>query len=167
MFPLKDHIAEVPNFPKEGILFYDISPLLQKHFKETVDAMEQLFSTEEWAHIDTIAGIDSRGFIFASALAERLGKGITLIRKAGKLPTPAACVSYGLEYGKDALEMQAGSGTVLVIDDVLATGGTLKAAAELCEKVGYSVTGTAVLINLPALNTFTWNGNPARAAISY
>lgn len=167
MESLKQHIVEVPNFPKEGILFYDIAPLLQNNFQETIDAMSNLFSAEIWGNIDVVAGIESRGFLFAAALAYKHNKGMTLIRKAGKLPNPGAKVSYGLEYGNDALEMQNGTKRVLLVDDVLATGGTFKAAADLCEKTGHTIIDMAALINLPTLNTFEWHGIRVKSVLDY
>ena len=167
MEDLKKHIVAVPNFPKEGILFYDISPLLEKAFTETIDAMSALFPAEFWDKVDVVAGIESRGFLFAAALAYKHGKGTSLIRKAGKLPNPAGKISYGLEYGSDALEMQRGESNVLIVDDVLATGGTLAAAAELCKHTGHTVVGLGVFINLPALNDFQWDGMKAKAVFDY
>jgi adenine phosphoribosyltransferase len=151
---LKTFIRDVPDFPKPGIVFKDIAPLLQHRFFETIDVMSRDIN---WAEIDAVMGIESRGFIFASALAQRNQKGFIPIRKKGKLPPPVVQESYSLEYGKDCLELpQNGNstkqGNVLIVDDVLATGGTIKAAINLCEKADWKVMGTMFLINLKALN---------------
>jgi len=165
---LTQYIAEIPDFPEKGILFRDISPLLKKHLAATIDAMSDLYSPQEWAQFDLLAGIDSRGFIFASALAYKHKKGFLKVRKAGKLPNVHSSVDYGLEYGNDSLEMQVGDGSrVLLLDDLIATGGSMGAAAELCEKVGYKVSAMACLIDLKALNSFEWKGMPVRSLIQY
>ncbi len=165
--PLKDFIDNVPDFPKPGVLFRDISPLLSTKFPETVQALSHLFTEEELKDVDGFAGVDSRGFIFASALATRLNKQFIMPRKGGKLPPPYKEASYSLEYGEAKLQMKPGNGNVIIIDDVLATGGTLKAAATLCSDAGYTIKGFAVLINLKFLNNFEWNGLHPRAVISY
>ncbi len=160
-------VHNVPNFPKQGIMFYDITPVLRTHFAPLVADFAALLSADEWNTINAVAGIEARGFIFAAALAQLKGKGFVPIRKAGKLPNVAARVSYGLEYGKDTLEMQQGSGRLLIVDDVLATGGTLKAAADAAAQVGYSVAGFAAVVNLSALNNFAWQQHTARALLTY
>jgi adenine phosphoribosyltransferase len=161
-------VSEVPDFPKEGILFRDVSPLLREAFVETIDAMSALFSQEEWANIDLLAGIESRGFIFASALAYKQGKGFVKIRKPGKLPNVAASINYGLEYGSDSLHIQAGDGRrIVVLDDLIATGGSMGAAAQLCQQVGYQVVGMACLVDLASLNSFTWQEMTVRSVIQY
>lgn len=167
MDQLKQYITEIPDFPQQGILFRDISPLLRDHFKHTIDMLCNLFTIKEWQKIDVIAGIDARGFILAGGLAYKHNKGLVKIRKAGKLPNPAAKIEYGLEYGKDALEMQHGSGKLLIVDDVLATGGTLKAAAELCEKSGYDIQGIATLINIASLNDVSWYEQKIKSLVVY
>ena len=165
---LAQYLDSVPNFPKPGILFSDISPLLKSHFPETIDAMSALFSEAEWANIDYLAGIESRGFIFASALAYKHNKGFIKVRKPGKLPNVHASVEYGLEYGTDTLEMQKGDGSrVLLLDDLIATGGSMGAAAALCEKVGYKVAGMACLIDLAALNSFSYADMKVRSVIQF
>jgi len=164
--PLTQYLDSVPDFPKPGVLFSDISPLLKNHFQETIDAMSALFSEEEWAKIDYLAGIESRGFIFASALAYKHNKGIVKVRKQGKLPNVCASVGYSLEYGTDCLEMQQGDGKKVVLFDVLiATGGSMGAAAKLCEKVGYDLFGMACLIDLASLNRFKYHNMSVRSVI--
>jgi adenine phosphoribosyltransferase len=168
MQKLAELITEIPDFPRPGILFRDISPLLKEKFRETIDAMSALFSGPEWNNIDMVAGIESRGFLFAGALAYKHNKGLVKVRKSGKLPNIAGKIHYGLEYGESTLEMQQGNGArMLIVDDLLATGGSLRAAAELATQVGYEVTGLATLINLAALNTFSWHGLSCRSVIEY
>ncbi len=164
---IKSYIRDIPDFPKVGILFRDISPLLREYFSETISQMASMFSQKEWEKIDIIGGIESRGFIIASGLAAIKRKGFVKIRKAGKLPAPVVTRNYGLEYGEDALEMQYGIGRMLIVDDVLATGGTLSAAANLALESGHDVVGFACLINLKYLNNFTWNGLLPRSLIDY
>ena len=165
---LRDLISTVPDFPKPGILFRDISPLLKFKFKETINAMDSLFSNTEWQSFDLIAGIESRGFLLAGPLAYIHNKGLVKIRKSGKLPRAAGKIHYGLEYGENTLEMQQGDGSrLLIVDDLLATGGSLAAAADLAKQVGYQVTGLAVLINLTTLNNFSWQGLSCRSVFQY
>ncbi|BBP44747.1 adenine phosphoribosyltransferase [Thiosulfatimonas sediminis] len=166
--PLAQYLAQVPDFPKPGILFSDISPLLKTRFNETIDAMSELFSQEEWANIDCLAGIESRGFIFAAALAYKHNKGFIKVRKPGKLPNVHASIEYGLEYGSDKLEMQKGDGSrIVLLDDLIATGGSMGAAAQLCEQVGYEVIGMACLIDLKALNSFVYKDMAVRSVIQF
>ncbi len=160
-------IRDVPDFPLPGILFRDISPLLREHFVETLDALDDLLSETEWAAIDALAGIESRGFILGAALAARRGKGFVLVRKQGKLPPPVVRVAYDLEYGSNVLEMQRGSGRLLLIDDVLATGGTLSASADLCVSAGYQVSALMVLIDLKILADYRWRDLAVRTVVSY
>ncbi len=145
-------IALIPDFPEPGILFRDISPLLADAaaMRTVIDALFEPFA----GRFDVIAGVEARGFLLAGAAAVAAGVGMVPIRKAGKLPRPAASVSYDLEYGQAAIEMAAdlAPGTrVLLVDDVLATGGTLKAAQRLVEQLGYHVAGTAALMELTDL----------------
>ena len=167
MSDLKRLIWDVPDFPKPGILFRDISPLLRSHFAETVTAMEGLFTAAEWRAVDAFAGIESRGFILAAAMAARRGKGFVPIRKQGKLPPPVVDVPYALEYGTGVLEMQRGEGRLIIVDDVLATGGTLAASATLARIAGYDVLGLGVLIDLKLVRDFSWEGMSARTVIEY
>ena len=125
MTDLQSAIADVADFPQPGILFRDISPLLRDHFAETVRALDALLTDAEWNTVDALAGIESRGFILGAALALQRRKGFVPVRKQGKLPPPVVDVAYDLEYGSGVLEMQRGRGRLLLIDDVLATGGTM------------------------------------------
>lgn len=162
-------IRPVPDFPKPGILFRDITPLLAERLRDTIQHLSALYSDEEWSRIDAIVGIESRGFILASALAYARGRELLLVRKPGKLPPPVHRESYCLEYGTDALEIGCNQPPrrVLVVDDVIATGGTLVATCTLCERAGHTVQGIAALINLTALNRFEWHGQPPRWLFSY
>jgi adenine phosphoribosyltransferase len=166
-YALRSYVQDVPDFPKPGIMFRDISPLLRQHFAETIAEMAALFSAAEWEGIHLIGGIESRGFILAAGLAAVKNKGFVKIRKQGKLPGRVAMRRYGLEYGEDALEMQYGTGRMLIVDDVLATGGTLAAAAELAQESGHTVCGFSCLINLTYLNHFSWHDLVPRTLIEY
>ena len=167
MHPLSRHIADVPDFPQPGILFRDITPLLRSHFAEAVDALDALWTEAEWGSIDAVAGVESRGFILAAALASRRRKGFVPVRKKGKLPPPVVDRSYELEYGSGVLEMQRGGGRLLLIDDVLATGGTLSASAMLAVDAGFRVDLVGVLIDLGLAPGFRWQGQPIRSVIHY
>jgi adenine phosphoribosyltransferase len=152
---LKKHIRHVPDFPKAGILFYDITTLLKDAdgFKATIDLLATPYAGQG---IDVVVGIESRGFILGGAVAERIGAGFIPIRKPGKLPSKALKETYDLEYGKDALEIHDDAvdkgQRVLIVDDVLATGGTAAAATQLVKKLGGNLHGLAFLIELIGLN---------------
>jgi adenine phosphoribosyltransferase len=167
MSEIEKAIRSVPDFPRPGILFRDIAPLLRDHFDATIRELDALLSDDEWNELDAVAGIESRGFILGAAMAMRRGKGFVLVRKQGKLPPPVVDITYDLEYGSGILEMQRGSGRLLLVDDVLATGGTLTAAANLCERAGYRLKALAVLIDLGILAGYTWRGVPVRTVIQY
>jgi len=167
MTDLRRYIRDVPNFPKAGILFRDIMPLLRDHFDATITALTGLISAEHWAEIDAIAGIESRGFILAAGVAQRLGKGFVAIRKQGKLPPPVVSVPYDLEYGTGVLEMQTGTGRLVLIDDVLATGGTMQAGASLCIDAGYEIARLLVLIDLKMVPDFRWEQQRVLSVIEY
>jgi adenine phosphoribosyltransferase len=142
----KDYITEVPDFPEEGVNFKDISPLLADTdmFKKCITGMGMLINPLP----DYWIGIDARGFIFASALSVKYGGGVVMCRKAGKLPPPVTRKRYQLEYGTEWIEMKEGTGTAVIVDDVLATGGTLRATNDLAKMVGYDVIDNLVLIDL-------------------
>ena len=152
---LKQHIRHVPDFQKAGILFYDITTLLRDRegFRVTVDTLSTPYQDQG---IDAVVGIESRGFILGAAVAQRIGAGFIPIRKPGKLPAKALTASYDLEYGKDALEIHEDAvepgQRILIVDDVLATGGTAAAAADLVKKLGGELHGLAFLIELMFLN---------------
>lgn len=163
----KKFITNTKDFPAEGIVFRDISPLIKEKFAEVIDAFADMYSQEEWKNIDVISGVESRGFIFAAALAYKLNKGFVMIRKSGKLPNPEASLGYRLEYGTATIEMHKGKGNMLVVDDVLATGGTLRAACKLAKTAGYTVKELAVLIDLNIVQNFSFDGTLPRSLIHY
>ncbi|GAA0319024.1 adenine phosphoribosyltransferase [Psychrobacter aestuarii] len=148
--PLWQLIRTVPDFPKPGIDFYDITPLLRSHVDELIDALLDALPEGLMDEVDCLGAVEARGFVFASLLAGRLGKGMILLRKPGKLPPPVANKSYALEYGKDTLEMQNNlpPERVLLVDDILATGGTLNTAHTLCHSAEHTVVGVLVLLDL-------------------
>jgi adenine phosphoribosyltransferase len=155
MEQLKKLIREIPDFPKPGILFYDITTLLKDPtgFRTTVDLLSEAFAGQK---IDRVVGIEARGFIFAPALAYKLGAGFIPMRKSNKLPAPTESVTYVLEYGSDKLEIHKDAiepgHQVLIVDDLLATGGTAKAAIELVEKLGGKIIGVGFVIELEFLH---------------
>jgi adenine phosphoribosyltransferase len=148
---LQDYIIDVPDWPQKGIVFKDITPLLKdaNAFNHSTLLMRGLLDTNAFSYI---VGIESRGFIFGSYLAKRMGTGFIPVRKKGKLPPPVISRDYELEYGTDTLEIKPGEGKVIIVDDVYATGGTAKATRELCEEAGYDVVDEVYLINLSFLN---------------
>lgn len=164
----KSLIKDVPDFPIKGVLFRDVSPLLQ-HAEAFAKVAEDFSKLIDINNVDTFVGIESRGFIFAAQLAAKFNKGFAFLRKAGKLPPPVVQKSYKLEYGEATLEMApaAQPSRVVICDDVLATGGTLKAAIDLCEKAGYQVEDVLVLINLTFLNEMKFKAEPIKSLVQY
>lgn len=152
---IERYIRDVPDFPKKGILFKDITPLLQspEGLKEAIDGLVTLVDPDSY---DIVCGIESRGFIFGTALAYALGKGFIPIRKPGKLPWRTASESYELEYGSDTIEVHTdavdGAPRVLMVDDLLATGGTMEAALKLMRKIGGDPVACVFVIELLFLN---------------
>ncbi|HTW27152.1 MAG TPA: adenine phosphoribosyltransferase [Acetobacteraceae bacterium] len=151
---LRDHIRAVPDFPKPGILFYDISTLL-RHAEAWQYAMRLMAERVEGFRPDLLAGIESRGFLLAAPLALQLGCGFVMLRKQGKLPGLTIGLEYGLEYGADRIEIQADAiqpgQRVVIVDDLLATGGTMAAGIELLRQIGASVPVAVTLIELTFL----------------
>lgn len=151
---LEDYIRVIPDFPEEGVLFRDITTVIQdvEGMKLAMDLMQDKVKDLDF---DVVVGAEARGFIFGSVLAYNLQKSLVLARKKGKLPWKTASVDYDLEYGKASLEMHIDSlkpgEKCLIVDDLLATGGTIKAAAELVEKLGGVVAGVLVLVELKGL----------------
>jgi adenine phosphoribosyltransferase len=171
MDDLKTKIRHVPDFPKAGILFYDITTLLQDPagFRAAIDTLAVPFTDQG---IDLVVGIESRGFIFGAAVADRIGAGFSPVRKPGKLPSTCVRASYDLEYGSDALEMHDDAvkpgQRVLIVDDLLATGGTARAATELVRRLGGEVHALSFLIELIALNgRAKLEGERVHAALKY
>jgi adenine phosphoribosyltransferase len=168
---LKRHIRDIPDFPKPGILFRDITPLLADASGLAL-SVELLANPFRGKHIDLVVGAESRGFIFGTAVACCLSAGFGLVRKPGKLPHKRVTMSYDLEYGKDTLEMHADAivkgQRVLIVDDVLATGGTMKACCDLVDQLGGELAGIAVLIELVGLNGRSKVGRlPLHSVIQY
>ena len=151
---LRRYIRDIPDWPKKGILFRDITPLLADStaFAAAVDALCAVFTEADAKYV---AAVEARGFIFGAAVAEKLGAGFVPIRKKGKLPWQTENVSYDLEYGTDTLEIHRdaveGQAKVLMVDDLLATGGTMAAACKLIEKIGGQVAGVVFLVELAEL----------------
>ncbi len=151
---LRQHIRDIPDFPKQGILFKDITTLLSnKHaFKSALDKLAQKYKNKK---IDSVVAVEARGFILGGALAHKLGVGFIPVRKKGKLPWKTSSVTYDLEYGTDTLEMHRDAikpgDKVLIVDDLLATGGTAKAVTDLVKQLQGKITGIAFLIELTFL----------------
>ncbi len=151
---LKATIREIPDWPKKGILFYDVTTLLKNGqcFHEVVNALTAPFEDK---HVDLVVGIEARGFILAPTVAYRLEAGFVPVRKPGKLPAATHKVTYDLEYGTDSLEIHQDAiepgQRVLIVDDLIATGGTAKAVADVVEKMGGTVVGLAFMVELTAL----------------
>ena len=141
----KDYITEVPDFPVQGVNFKDISPLLanEEAFDNCIEDMGEMVEIPDYW-----IGIDARGFLFASALSIYFGGGIVMCRKGGKLPPTVFSHSYETEYGEDTIQIKQGSGTAVIVDDVLATGGTLQAVNHLARMAGYDTIDNLVLIDL-------------------
>ncbi len=167
---LKDHIRSIPDFPKPGILFYDVSTLLA-HPDAWQVAMGRLAKRVAPYRADLLAGIESRGFLLAAPLALKLGCGFAMIRKPGKLPGATIGLDYALEYGTDRVEIQQGAISpgqrVVVVDDLLATGGTMAAGIALLRSVGADVPAAAVLIELTFLAGRAKLDVPTEALIAY
>ncbi len=167
---LKDHIRAIPDFPKPGILFYDISTLLRDAdaWQVTMGRMARVVSTYQ---PDLLAGVESRGFLVAAPLALKLGCGFVMLRKRGKLPGAVVGLDYALEYGEDRIEIQADAvrpgARVIVVDDLLATGGTMAAGIALLRQVGAEVPAAAVLIELAFLAGRKRVDVPVEALVSY
>ena len=168
---LKARIRHVPDFPKPGILFYDVTTLLRdpEGFRIAVDRIAAPFAP---GPIDIVVGIESRGFILGSAVADRLGAGFVPVRKLGKLPSKTIQATYALEYGTDCLEMHCDAITkgqrVLIVDDLLATGGTASATVQLVKELGGTIVGVAFLIELVGLDGRSrLEGEQVHAVLSY
>ena len=168
---LKTKIRHVPDFPKAGILFYDITTLLQDPvgFRAAIDSLAVPFENQG---IEIVVGIESRGFIFGAAVADRIGAGFAPVRKLGKLPSTTVRATYDLEYGTDSLEIHEDAvrngQRVLIVDDLLATGGTARATADLVKRLGGEVHALAFLIELVALNgRHRLEGETVHAVLKY
>src|SRR3954465_11868507 len=167
---LKPLIREIPDFPKKGILFRDITPLLADPSGIAM-AVEMLANPFRGKNIDLVVGAESRGFIFGTAVACCLSAGFVVVRKPGKLPHQRISMTYELEYGKDTLEMHADAivkgQRVLVVDDLLATGGTMKACCRMVEQLGGTIAGIAVLIELSGLKGRDKVPQPVHSVVRY
>jgi len=159
-------IATVEDFPKPGVVFKDVSPLLKHKLDEVITDMGSKFN---WDEVDVVVGIESRGFILGSAMAIKYGKGFVPMRKKGKLPPPVIGEEYALEYGTDKLELSVNTEklNVIIVDDVLATGGTLKAAINLCERNHFHVKGISMLMNLKFLNSLDQEIDNIHSVLNY
>lgn len=151
MIELKKYIRDIPNFPKQGIVFKDITPLL-KDSKAFADAVDRIADEYKDKKVDVILSVEARGFIFGAAVAYKMGVGLAPVRKPGKLPHRTHSVTYDLEYGKDTLQIHQDAfskgAKILIVDDLLATGGTTQAVASLVERMGGEIAGIAFVIEL-------------------
>ncbi len=167
---IKDHIRAIPDFPKPGILFYDISTLL-RHAEAWQVAMDRMAGLVEEHRPDLLAGVESRGFLLAAPLALKLGCGFVMLRKRGKLPGDVVGLDYALEYGSDRIEIQADAispgDRVVVVDDLLATGGTMAAGIKLLRNVGAEIPAAAALIELTFLRGRERLDVPTATLIAY
>jgi len=167
---LKQYIRGIPDFPKPGILFYDISTLLRNADAWQLATARIARAVAAWQP-DVLAGIESRGFLMAAPLATRLGLGLIMLRKPGKLPGETVTLNYDLEYGSDSLQIQADAikpgQRVVVVDDLLATGGTVAASITLLRKVGAEVVGASMVIELTSLGGRSRLDVPVHALLSY
>jgi adenine phosphoribosyltransferase len=167
---LNEHIRKIPDFPKPGILFYDISTLLQRPdaWQVAIDRMAQIVAGHR---PDRLVGIESRGFIFAAPLALRLGVGLAMVRKRGKLPGSVVTHAYSLEYGNDTIEISAdlipAHSRIVIIDDLIATGGTAAATVDLLRKIDAEVAGAVFLIELTGLNGRDRLDVPVASVLTY
>ena len=170
MVDLYEYIVDVPDFPEPGIVLKDITPLLASPvaFLQAVDEMAEPFLA---SGVDIVVGIESRGFLMAGSIAERIGSGVGLVRKPGKLPRSTVSVTYELEYGTDTLEIHEDAfpdgARVLIVDDVLATGGTLAASNDLIAKAGGVVVGATMLVELSFLGRRSKFTDPIHAVLAY
>jgi len=171
MLDLMAYIRDIPDFPKPGIIFKDITPMLANHiaFRHAIQAMTEPFRSLEITHV---VGIEARGFLFAPSIATELGAGIVPVRKPGKLPFKTVQYTYDLEYGSDTIEIHtdaiAPGDRVLIVDDLLATGGTVTAACNLVESLGGIIKGLSFVIELEFLNgRKKINRHPIHSLIKY
>jgi adenine phosphoribosyltransferase len=168
---LRQYIRSIPDFPKPGIMFRDITPLL-KDARAFEEAIRRMAAPYKGGGVDVVVGAESRGFIFGAAMALALGVGFVPVRKKGKLPARTASVTYDLEYGTDTLEMHVDAVTqgtrVLMVDDLLATGGTMAASCDMVEKAGGKIVGVEFLIELSFLKgRDKLRGYPVRSQILF
>jgi len=171
----KDYIKEVPDFPIDGVSFKDISPLLATPtvFRNVIHEMGKLVGIKPTEppyvtrYPDNWIAVDARGFLFASALSYEFGGGIVMCRKKGKLPPPVISYKYRTEYSEDTLEIKNGSGTAVVVDDVLATGGTLQSVNDIAKLAGYEVINNLLFIDLKYVPRVDWFNLNVRSLIQY
>ena len=161
---LMDRIRIVKDFPRAGVDFFDITPLLMSPVYFDMACLSMIKNVD-MSNIDTIVAIEARGFLFATKIASMYNKGLILVRKQGKLPPPLISKSYKTEYSSDVLEMKPGTGNVLIVDDVLATGGTLRATETLCNEAGYQVKGISVLLDVVGLHPKDFLSAPLHSGI--